>query len=134
MKRNKLRKVYLIYLIALGELVMAALFVVAEYIPYPAWRTFLRVVGCIGFVVLPVAMWIMYRWLKKDNDAASDELEQMLLQKAMAVTGFVAATLSPFMLILVSLLAEWAVLIVSCFMGVIWGTLKLSTLLLYRKY
>jgi hypothetical protein len=134
MKRNNLRKAYLIYIIAIGEFVMAALFVVADYIPHPAWRTLLRTVGCIGFVVLPFAMWVMYRWLKKDNDAASDELERMVLQKAMAITGFAAVTLSPLVLILVSLFTDWAVLIAFCYMGLIWGTLKLSTFIIYKKY
>ena len=134
MKRNKLRQLYLAYLIALGEFVMAALFVVADFIPDPTWRTMIRVVACIGFVVMPVAMWIMYRWLKKDNDAASDELEQMVLLKAMAFTGFIAVTLSPFVLLLVSLFIDWAVLIAFCYMGLIWGALKISTFILYRKY
>jgi hypothetical protein len=106
MKRNKLRKIYLIYIIAVGELVLAAMMLASGYIPAEGWRLALRIIFCAGFVLMPVMIWIMYRWLKKDNDVASDELEQMILLKALAAGGLVAVTLAPFLLVLVSLLAD----------------------------
>jgi hypothetical protein len=64
----------------------------------------------------------------------SDELEQMVLTKALAAGGLVSISLLPFMLVLVSLLTEWAALIVAIFTVIVWGTVKLTTFYLYRKY
>ena len=73
MKKNKLRKVYLVYLIAIGELVLAAILLASGYVPDERWQLLLRIVCCVGFVIMPVMIWVMFRWLKKDNDMASDE-------------------------------------------------------------
>jgi hypothetical protein len=134
MKRNRLRKVYLIYLIAIGELVLAAIMLASGYVPDEGWRLVLRIIVCVGLVIMPVMIWVMYRWLKKDNDMASDELEQMVLLKALAAGGLVSISLVPFMLVLVSLLTQWAALIVFIFTVIVWGTVKLATFILYRKY
>jgi hypothetical protein len=134
MKRNRLRKVYLIYLIAIGELVLAAILLASGYVPDEGWRLVLRIIVCVGFVIMPVMIWVMYRWLKKDNEMASDELEQMVLLKALAAGGLVSISLVPFMLVLVSLFIQWAVLIVFIFTVIVWGTVKLATFILYKKY
>lgn len=133
MKRNKLRRIYLIYLVAIGELVVAAVLLASAYLPAP-WQAILRVVCCVGFVLIPVMIFIMFRWLKKDNNETSDELEQMVLIKALAAGGFAAITLVPFLLVLISLLTEWAVLIAFIFTAIVWGTVKLTTFFLYKKY
>jgi len=134
MKRNKLRKVYLIYLIAIGELVLAAILLASGHVPNEGLRLVLRIAVCVGFVIMPVMIWIMFRWLKKDNDMASDELEQLVLLKALAAGGLAAISLAPFMLVLVSLLMAWSVLIVLVYTVIVWGTVKLATFFLYRKY
>lgn len=134
MKRNKLRRIYLIYLIAIGEMVLAAILVASGYVPDAGWQLVLRIVCCVGFVIMPVMIWVMFRWLKKDNDMASDELEQMVLLKALAAGGLAAISLVPFLLVLISLFTEWAVLIAFVFTVIVWGTVKLATFILYRKY
>lgn len=134
MKRNKLRRIYLVYLIALGEMVMAAMLLASGYVPDEGWQTVLRVICCVGFVIMPVMIWVMFRWLKKDNDMASDELEQMVLLKALAAGGLAAISLVPFLLVLISLFPEWAVLIAFIFTLIVWGTVKMTTFILYRKY
>ena len=58
----------------------------------------------------------------------------MVLLKALAAGGLVAISLVPFMLVLVSLLMEWAVLIVFIYTIIVWGTVKMTTFFLYRKY
>lgn len=134
MKRNKLRIAYMIYLVAIGEMVMGAIVLASCYIPDDGWRLALRIVCCAGFVIMPVALWIMFRWLKKDNDMASDEREQMVLTKALATGGFVSITLVPFLLVFVSLFTEWAALIAFIYTVIIWGAVKIATFVLYRKY
>ncbi len=134
MKKNNLRKIYLIYIIAIGELVLAATMLASGYIPVESWRLALRILFCAGFVLMPVFLWLMYRWLKKDNAAASDELEQMILIKALAAGGLVSVTLVPFLLVLVSLFSDWASLIVFVYTALVWGTVKISTFVLYKKY
>lgn len=134
MKRNKLRRLYLVYLIAIGEMVLAAILVASGYIPDESWQTLLRIVCIVGFLIMPVMIWVMFRWLKKDNQMASDELEQMVLTKALAAGGLAAISLVPFLLVLISLFTEWAVLIAFVFTVIIWGTVKLATFILYRKY
>ena len=134
MKRNRLRRIYLVYLIAIGEMVLAAMLLATGYIPDEVWQTVLRIVCAVGFVVMPVMIWVMFRWLKKDNNMASDELEQMVLTKALAAGGLAAISLVPFMLVLISLLPEWAVLIAFIFTVIVWGTVKMTTFIPYRKY
>lgn len=134
MKKNKLRKIYLIYIIAIGELVLAAMMLASGYIPAEGWRLTLRILFCVGFVLMPIFLWLMYRWLRKDNEAASDELEQMILLKALAAGGLVSVSLVPFLLVLVSIFSEWAALIVFIFTALVWGTVKMTTLILYKKY
>jgi hypothetical protein len=134
MKRNKLRRIYLVYLIAIGELVLASMLLASGYIPDEGWKLALRIVCCVGFVIMPVMIWVMFRWLKKDNDMASDELEQMVLTRALAAGGLAAISLVPFLLVLVSIFTEWAVLFVFFYTVIVWGTVKLSTFILYRKY
>lgn len=134
MKRNKLRRIYLIYLVAIGELVLASIMLASGYVPDEGWKLALRIVCCVGFVIMPVMIWVMFRWLKKDNDMVSDELEQMVLLRALAAGGLAAISLVPFLLVLVSIFTEWAVLMVFLYTIIIWGTVKLATFILYRKY
>lgn len=134
MKKNKLRKIYLIYIIVVGELVLAAMMLASGYIPAEGWRLTLRILFCVGFVLMPIFLWFMYRWLRKDNEAASDELEQMILLKALAAGGLVSVSLVPFLLVLVSIFSEWAALIVFIFTALVWGTVKITTFILYKKY
>jgi len=134
MKRNKLRKVYLAYIIAIGELICVMIIISAGYIPNGDWKLAVRIIGCVAAVLVPIVTYIFYRWLKKDNDVVSDELEQMVLTKAMAAGGLVSISLVPFMLALVSLFKDWSALIVFIFAVIVGGTIKLRAFYLYRKY
>jgi Mn2+/Fe2+ NRAMP family transporter len=133
-KLNNLRRAYLWYLILTGELVCAAIIICAGYIPEPTWRLIIRIAGIVGAVIAPVMIWVLYRWVRRDNADVSDELEQMVLTRALAVTGFAAVTLAPVLLLLVFLLPAGAGFAAMGYTIALWGTFKLSTLWLYRKY
>lgn len=135
MKRiNNLRRAYLWYLIATGELVCAAIIIGAGYIVEPGWRLVIRILGIVGAVLAPLMIWVLYRWVRRDNADTSDELEQMVLTRALAVTGLAAITLIPVLMLLTCLLLEYAPFIVFGYTVMIWGTFKLTTFILYRKY
>jgi Mn2+/Fe2+ NRAMP family transporter len=133
-KMNKLRKVYLWYLILTGELVCAAIIICAGYIDDPAWLAIIRIAGIVGAVIAPVMIWVLYRWIRRDNADTSDELEQMVLLRALAVTGLVAMSLVPVLLLLVFLLPEYAGFTAFGYTVVVWGAFKLTTFCLYRRY
>ena len=134
MKRNKLRRVYLVYIIAIAEILCMMIIIGAGYIFSGPWETAVRILGYVGAVLAPIVIYAFYRWLKKDNDTASDELEQMVLTKAMAAGGLVSISLVPFMLALVSLFKDWSALIIFIFAVIVGGTIKLRAFYLYRKY
>ena len=70
-KLNKLRRVYLWYLVVTGELVCAAIIICACYINNPAWQTAIRILGIGGAVIVPVMVWILYRWIARQRDTAT---------------------------------------------------------------
>jgi len=131
---NKLRKVYLWYLILTGELVCAAIIICAGYVADPDWRMIIRAAGIVGAVIAPAMIWVLYRWVRRDNSDTSDELEQMVLIRSLAVTGLASITLIPVLLLLAFLLPAYAGFAVFGFTVVVWGTFKLTTFILYRKY
>jgi Mn2+/Fe2+ NRAMP family transporter len=133
-KPNKLRKVYLWYLILTGELVCAAIIICAGYSPDPTWRMTIRILGIVGAVIAPVMIWVLYRWRRRDNADTSDELEQTVLLRALAVTGLVALSLVPVLMLLAFLLPEYAGFTAFGYTVAVWGTFKIATLWLYRKY
>ena len=133
-KLNNLRRVYLWYLVLTGELICVAIIVCAGVIDDPIWQMIIRNAGIVGAVVAPVAIWVLYRWVRRDNADTSDELEQMVLTKALAIAGFAALTLIPVLLLLSFLLKEYAGFVTFGYTVIVWGTFKLSTFWLYRKY
>lgn len=133
-KLNKLRRVYLWYLVVTGELVCAAIIICAGYIGNPAWQTAIRILGIGGAAILPVMVWILYRWIRRDNDDTSDELEQMVLMRALAIAGLVAMSLAPVLLLLAFLLPEYAGFTAFGYTVLVWGAFKIATFCLYRKY
>lgn len=134
MKKNNLRKVYMVYWIILGELFCIAFILCSSYIAQDVLQTIIRVMGFGGLVLVPVFSYIFYRWLRKDNDTASDELEQMVLQKAFAATGFVALSLIPFLLLFSSIFSDAAGYIALGYAAIIGVTFKMGTIYLYKKY
>jgi hypothetical protein len=133
-KLNKLRRAYLWYLVVTGELVCAAIIICAGYIGNPAWQTAIRILGIGGAVIVPVMVWLLYSWKRRDNHDTSDELEQMVLLKALAIAGLVAMSLVPVLLLLAFLLPDYAGFTAFAFTVLIWGTFKIATFCLYRKY
>ena len=131
---NSLRKVYLWYLMLTGELVCAAIIICAGYIGDPMWQTIIRIAGIVGAVIAPVMIWVLYRWVRRDNADTSDELEQMVLIRALAATGLAAITLIPVLLLLAFLLPGSAGFAVFGYTVIVWGAFKLTTFWLYRKY
>ena len=133
-KKNSLRKVYTVYWIILGEVFCVAFILSSTYVVQETLRTIIQVVGYAGIVLIPLVMFIFYRWIKKDNAAASDELEQMLLRKAFAITGLLSISLSPFLILLSSIFPEAAGFIAIAYTFIIGGTFKIATFILYRNY
>ena len=133
-KLNNLRKVYLWYLILTGELVCAAIIICAGLVADPTWQMLIRIAGIVGAVIAPVMIWILYRWVRRDNADTSDELEQMVLTKSLAIAGFAALTLIPVLLLLSFLLPEGAGFVAFGYTIIVWGAFKLSTFWLYRMY
>lgn len=133
-KKNNLRKVYLVYWIVIGEVFCIAFVLSAIYIAQQALRTIIEIAGYAGIVLIPVLTFLFYRWIRKDNASVSDEFEQMVLTKAFAVTGFVSLSLLPFLLLFCSIFFEAAGYIAFGFLFIIGATFKCSTIYIYKKY
>ncbi len=133
-KRNNLRKVYAAYWIIIGELFCISFIIGSAYIVPDTLRSIIQIFGIIGVVFIPVITYLFYRWLKKDNATASDELEQMVLLKAFALTGLVSLSLIPFLLLLSCIFSQVAGYLVFGYTVIIGGTFKTTTFILYKKY
>jgi hypothetical protein len=111
-----------------------AIILCANYFTKGTLQTILVIAGIAAAIVLPVVIYILYRWLKKDNSAASDELEQLVLLKAAAITGILALTMLPVLLLLVCLLPQAAGYCVFAYAILVAGGFKLSMYYYYKKY
>ncbi len=131
-KKNRLLKIYLVYSLVISQFLVVVVIIGASYIP--AISGVLRILGIIAAVLAPAGVYIFYRWIKKDNEASSDELEQLVLTKAFALSGFVAISLTPVLMLLSFLFSSAAVFIAFGYLVIIGGTLKMATYYYYRKY
>ena len=133
-EKNNFRKIYMVYSIVIGELFAAAIIICAGYIPNEILQQVVRYLGIIAVILVPVIMFVFYRWRIKDNASSSDELEQLLLTKAFAAAGLVAVSLLPVLLLTVCIFQNAAGHIVFGYAVIIGGTLKLSTYFYNRKF
>ncbi|MGE5494391.1 MAG: hypothetical protein ACM3S4_03695 [Burkholderiales bacterium] len=133
-KSNKLRRLYLIYTLILTELVIAVWIICAGFVQDALAVTVMRIVGAAAVVIAPVMIYAFYRWIKKDNQTSSDELEQLMLMKGFALTGFVAITLSPAAALLSFIFDGAAGYIALGYMAVLGGTLKCSVYYYHKKF
>jgi hypothetical protein len=133
-KRNNLRKVYMLYVIAISELFAAALIVCAGRILDGSPLHIVRILIIIAMICIPVIMYILYKLRSKDNAASSDELEQFVLTKAFALAGLAAISLLPVLLLLTCIFGDAAGYIVLGYSAVVAGTMKLGTYWYYKKY
>ncbi len=134
MKANNLRKLYLVYMIVIGELFCGVFIACSWFVQAELLQTLLRVVGFAGAALIPVIMFIFYKWLAKDGSATSDEREQLVLRKAFSVTGFVALTSLPLVVLFAFLFPSAALYFLLAYGIAIGGTCKLCVFYFYKKY
>ncbi len=133
-KKNNLRKVYLVYIIALCEIFCVAYVLCSSQIQHEPLKTIIKAAGFAGMVLIPVFMVFFYRWRSKDNAGTSDELEQLVLTKALAAAGLVSISLLPFLLLLCALFSDAAGYIAFGFAVAVGATFKLGTVYYHKKY
>jgi hypothetical protein len=133
-KKNNLRKVYMFYVIAIGELFVAAIIISAGYLLSGALLTALRALAIAAAAAIPIIMYVLYRLRGRDNAASSDELEQLVLTRAFALAGLVALSLLPALLALVCIFGNAAGYVVLGYAAVVAGTMKIGTYYYYRKF
>ncbi len=134
MKSNKLRRAYTVYVIAISELIIAVWMICAGFVEDKEVTVLMRVLGAIAAVAVPVGVYVFYRWLKKDNQSSSDELEQLVITKGFALAGFIALTLSPVASLLSFIFSGAAGFIMLGYMAIIGGTLKIAVYCYYKKF
>ena len=131
-KVNNLRRTYMVYTIIISELFVAAYIICAGYIPQIGGL--LRILGYVAAGVVPIGIYLFYRWRTRDNEASSDEMEQLVLTKAFALCGLIVVSLLPVLLVLTFVFPAAAGYIVFGYSIVIGGTLKVSVYILNRRY
>ena len=131
-KSNNLRRIYMVYTIIISELFVAAFLISISYIPQAPG--ILRILGIIAAVTVPVGLLLFYKWRSRDNAATSDEMEQLVLVKAFALSGLVAISLLPVLMVLAFVIPAAAGYMIFGFAAIIGGTLKVSVYILNRKY
>jgi hypothetical protein len=133
-KKNNLRRIYMFYVIAIGELFVAAIAISAGYLISGALLDAVYLLAAAAAVLIPVIMYVLYRLRGRDNAASSDELEQFVLTKAFALAGFAAVTLLPVLLALVCIFSGAAGYVTLGYAAVVAGTMKIGTYHYYRKF
>lgn len=134
MKTNNLRKLYLAYMFTIGELFCAVFIACSWFLPAGVFQILVRVIGFAGVALIPLMLFIFYKWLSRDGAATSDEREQLVLRKAFAVTGFVALTSMPVLLLFAFLFPSLALFFLLGYAVAIGGTCKISVFCFYKKY
>lgn len=134
MKKNNLRKKYAIYSMIIGELFAVTIIICSGYLTESFWQLIFRIAGIAATVLIPLSIYWLYRLRGRDNAATSDELEQMVLQKAFALAGVVAVSLLPFLLLLCCMFNSAAGYIAIVYGGAVGGTMKMAALYYNRKY
>jgi len=129
---NNLRRAYMVYTIIISELFVAAFLICIGCVPQAP--EILRILGIIAAVAVPVGVFLFYKWRIRDNATTSDEMEQLVLIKAFALSGLVAISLLPVLMVLVFVLPAAAGYMVFGFSAILGGTLKISVYILNRKY
>lgn len=129
---NNLRRTYMVYTIILSEFFVAAFIICAGYVPVISG--ILRILGIAAAVIAPIGIYLFYRWRTRDNEASSDEMEQLVLTKAFAIAGLAAVSLTPVLLVLAFIFPEAAGYVVFGYSVIIGGTMKMSTYVLNRRY
>jgi hypothetical protein len=133
-KKNNLRRLYLIYMLVIGELFCAVFIVCSWQVAEGILQTLMRVIGFAGIALIPIVMFVFYKWLTKDGAATSDERERLVLTKGFAVAGFAALTLMPPFLLLAFLFPSAAMFLLLGYIVIIGGTCKFSVFYFYKKY
>ena len=131
-KANNLRRIYMVYTIIITELFVAAYIICAGYVPQIGG--FLRILGYVAAGVVPIGIYLFYKWRTRDNEASSDEMEQLVLTKAFALCGLVAVSLLPVLLALAFVFPAGAGYIVFGYSIIIGGTLKVGVYIFNRKF
>ncbi|MHB1315724.1 MAG: hypothetical protein ACYCX2_09615 [Christensenellales bacterium] len=133
-KRNNLRKIYMVYSMIVGELFALAVILCAGSILNGVLLNILWILAIAAMICVPAIMYLCYKWRKKDNASSSDELEQLVLTKAFAAAGFVAISLLPALFLLAFLLSGAAGYVAFGYAIVVAGTLKCSMYYYYKKF
>lgn len=133
-RRNNLRRIYMIYIIAIGELFVAALAINAGCIFSGAISGAIYPLAAAAAALIPAIMYALYRLRGRDNAASSDELEQHVLTRAFALAGLVAITLLPVLLALVCMFGGAAGYVVLGYAAAVAGTMKIGTYYYYKKF
>lgn len=133
-KKNRLRKIYAIYTVIVGELFAAALIICSMTILKGTISDIITILGFAAVIVIPAAIYFFYRLRGKDNEASSDELEQLVLQKAFTLAGIVAVTLLPALLLLCFVFPEAAGITALVYSAFVAASMKLGAFYYNRKY
>jgi hypothetical protein len=122
----------MVYTIIISELFVAAFLICIVYVPQAP--EILRILGIIAAVAVPIGVFLLYKWRTRDNAASSDEMEQLVLTKAFALSGLAAISLLPVLMVLAVVFPAAAVYCVFGYALAIGGTLKVSVFILNKKY
>ena len=133
-RKNNLRKIYAIYIVVVGELFAAALIICSKVILKGVLSDVLMILGIAAVILIPAAIYGFYRIRGKDNEASSDELEQMVLQKAFALAGVVAVTLLPALLLFCFIFPQAAGITALAYSAIIAASMKAGALYYNKKY
>lgn len=133
-RKNNLRKIYAVYSIIIGEIFAAVLLICSKIVLTGIISDIILALGIAAVVLVPVVIYIFYRLRGKDNEASSDELEQLVLQKAFALAGIVSVTLLPVLMLLCFIFPQAAGLTVLAFSAIVGSSMKFGALYYNKKY
>jgi len=131
--KNSLRKLYAVWSIIISELFAASMIICSASASGLFWDIF-RIFGAAAVIMIPVIVYVFYRLRGRDNNASSDELEQLVLQKSFALGGLVSFSLLPALMLMCFLLPQYAGFTAFGYSVIAGGVTKIAAFLYNRKY
>lgn len=133
-RKNGLRKIYALWSILIGELFAVSIIICSSYIAEGVFIYIFRAAGFGAAIIIPFVVYLFYRLRCRDNNASSDEREQMVLQKAFALAGAIAATLLPALMLLCFIAPQYAGYTAFGYSAIVGASVKIGAFYYNSKY
>lgn len=135
MKKNITRKIYILYLIIMSIITDIVLILASIYTYLHDTFKIVFTIGSIGILFDILFLIIaLIKMNKKEIDETSDERERFIISKASSLTGIVAFSLTPLMILFILVIPKYILISSFLYILIIGGVFKSSMFIYYKKF